>query len=155
MKWIVRLQLPFRSSHAGMFPKKNSSSEVAIKMHFSISLSAPLVKFLEKYLRRWSAIFSKFACKAVLLWTTTAEKLYFITVLINALKSILLRNISTKMLLCLEAVVRRCFSKQVFLKILQISQENTCVWVCFLKETPTQALSCEICERLFLQNTFL
>ena len=30
-----------------------------------------------------------------------------------------------------EAVVCRCFSRQVFLKILQILQENTCVWVSF------------------------
>ena len=30
-----------------------------------------------------------------------------------------------------EAVVRRCFSKQVFLKISQYSQENTCVGVSF------------------------
>ena len=27
----------------------------------------------------------------------------------------------------MEAIVRRCCSKKVFLKILQISQENTCV----------------------------
>ena len=31
----------------------------------------------------------------------------------------------------MEAVVRRCSSKQVLLKILQISQENACVGVSF------------------------
>ena len=30
-----------------------------------------------------------------------------------------------------EAVVRKCSSKQVFLKISQISQENTCVGISF------------------------
>ena len=45
----------------------------------------------------------------------------------------------------------------MFLKILQTSQENTCVGVffnkvaslqpaSFLKETPTQVLSCEVCQ---------
>ena len=35
----------------------------------------------------------------------------------------------------------------MFLKISQISQENTCVGVSFYeKETPTQVLSCKICE---------
>ena len=38
-----------------------------------------------------------------------------------------------------EAVIRRCSSKQVFLKISQISQENTYVGVSF-----SQVLSCEI-----------
>ena len=41
----------------------------------------------------------------------------------------------------LQAVVRRCSSKQVFLKISQISQE-----------TPTHAFSCEIYE--IFENTF-
>ena len=41
--------------------------------------------------------------------------------------------------------------KKVFLKILQISQENTCVGVFFglqlyQKETTTQVFFCEICE---------
>ena len=45
---------------------------------------------------------------------------------------------------------RRCsVKKKTFLKIYKISRENTCAGVCFklyLKETPTQVLSSEICE---------
>ena len=63
---------------------------------------------------------------------------------------------------------RRCFVKKVFLKLLQISLENTCVQVpfkqivvfliksltsdFFLKKTPTQLLFCEICK--ILKNTY-
>ena len=48
-----------------------------------------------------------------------------------------------------EVVVRRCFSKYVFLIILQISHEKTCVGVSFCwKETSTQVFSCEICQIL-------
>ena len=36
-----------------------------------------------------------------------------------------------------EAVLRRCSSKYVFLKILQISHENTCVGISFDNEIPT------------------
>ena len=39
---------------------------------------------------------------------------------------------------CLGAVVRRCSSKQVFLKFSKISQENTCVGVFFNKVTGLQ-----------------
>ena len=51
----------------------------------------------------------------------------------------------------LKAVARRCFSKQLFLKMSQILQENTCVGVSFLiklqmLQTSTQVYSCEICE---------
>ena len=61
----------------------------------------------------------------------------------------------------LEAVIRSCSSKYVFLKISQISQENTCVGVLwglqlYQKETPTQMVSCEIYKifrNTFLQNT--
>ena len=53
---------------------------------------------------------------------------------------------------------------KVFLKILQKSQENTCVGVSYLvklqstcnfikKETPTQALPCEFCK-IFMNNFF-
>ena len=49
-----------------------------------------------------------------------------------------------------------CFVKNVFLKILQNSQENTCarVQVCnfIKKETLSQVFSCEFCE--ILKNTF-
>ena len=53
-----------------------------------------------------------------------------------------------------EAVVQRCSVKKVFLKILQISQENTSARVSFLiklqesirKETLAQVFSCEFCE---------
>ena len=58
------------------------------------------------------------------------RKRYFITTLINAEQQ-LLQNTSRKLLLCLEAVVRRCSSKKVFWKISQIWRENTCVWACF------------------------
>ena len=43
-----------------------------------------------------------------------------------------------------KAVAGRCSLKKVFPKILQNSQENTCVL--FKKETPTQVFSCEFCE---------
>ena len=55
----------------------------------------------------------------------------------------------------LEAVICRCSSKCVFLKISQASQENTSLGVSFSrpsglqpyqKETPTQVFSYEICE---------
>ena len=64
---------------------------------------------------------------------------------------------------------RRCSVKNVFLKISQISQENTCSRVSFLikfqaeacnfieKENLVQVFSCEVYEILrapFLQNTF-
>ena len=50
----------------------------------------------------------------------------------------------------LKAVARRYSSQQVFLKILQISHENTCENALrpatLLKETPTQVFSSEIYE---------
>ena len=51
----------------------------------------------------------------------------------------------------LDAVVRRCYVKKMFLKILQNSQENICVKV--EKETLAQMFSCEFCE--IFKNTFL
>ena len=84
--------------------KINSSSEAAIKIHFSISLFCTLVKFSEKYLW-WSAIFSEFACNALQLLTTAVEKPYFITTLINVEQQ-LLQNTSRKLLLCLEAKIK-------------------------------------------------
>ena len=65
---------------------------------------------------------------------------------------------------CIEAVVRKCSVRKVFLQILQISQENTCARVSFLiklqakacnfikKETLAQVFSCEFCE--ISKNTF-
>ena len=51
---------------------------------------------------------------------------------------------------------RRCsVKKRTFLKIYKISRENTCAGVCFklyLKETPTQVFSSEICK--IFMNTF-
>ena len=54
---------------------------------------------------------------------------------------------------------RRCSIEKLFLKILQNSQENTCIEVSYLitcnfikKENPTQVLSCEFCESF--KNTF-
>ena len=42
------------------------------------------------------------------------------------------------------------YLQELFLKISQISQENTCVGVSFLssikKQNPTQVFSCEICK---------
>ena len=58
-----------------------------------------------------------------------------------------------------EAVVRKCSVKEVFLKILQNSQENTCARASFLiklqfikKQTLAQVFSCEFCE--LFKNTF-
>ena len=60
----------------------------------------------------------------------------------------------------LEAVVRRCSSKQAFLKISQISEKVSLeslflinLYSTLLKKTPTQLLSCEIWE--IFKNTFL
>ena len=57
---------------------------------------------------------------------------------------------------------QRCSIKKLFLKILQNSQENTCVGVLLfnkvarinsiIKETLTQVISCEICE--VFKNSF-
>ena len=54
-----------------------------------------------------------------------------------------------------EAVVLRFSSKWVFLKICEISQENTSPYVLqlYLKETPTQMFSCKIAQ--IFKNTFL
>ena len=56
-------------------------------------------------------------------------------------------------MLKIRAVVRRCSAKTVFSKILQNSQENTCVGVSLLKklhhggfvkkDTPAQVFPCE------------
>ena len=46
-----------------------------------------------------------------------------------------------------EEAIRRCSSKNAFLKISQYSQKNTCVRVSFYcKETPAQVFSCEYSE---------
>ena len=56
-----------------------------------------------------------------------------------------------------EAVVRRCSSKQVFLKISEISQGNTCIRASLLKKTPQYR--CFLWNfrnfqvHIFLQNT--
>ena len=105
----ISLQLPLRSSHAENVSKINLSSEAAIKMHFSISLFHICGEFFEKYLQ-WSAIFCKFACNNLQLSTTAAEKVYFITALINAEQQ-LLQNTSRKLL------VFRSSRSQMFLKI--------------------------------------
>ena len=64
-----------------------------------------------------------------------------------------------------EAAIHRCFSKQLFLKISQFSQKNTCFSVSFIKlsaskavlnfikkETLALVFSCEFCE--ISKNTF-
>ena len=76
-------------------------------------------------------------------------------------RSILEVNISLKCKLP-EAVARRCSVKKVFLKISQISQENTYFRVSFLikpqvcnfikKEALTRVFFCEFCE--ISKNTF-
>ena len=101
--------------------KINSSSEAAIKMHFSILLFFTCGEILWR-IPVMECNFSKFVCNALQLWTTAREELYFITALINA-KLQLLRNTSRKLLLSLEAVVRRSSSKWVFLKISQIHRK--------------------------------
>ena len=65
----------------------------------------------------------------------------------------------------MEAAIHRCFSKQLFLKISQFSQKNTCFSVSFIKlsaskavlnfikkETLALVFSCEFCE--ISKNTF-
>ena len=49
----------------------------------------------------------------------------------------------------IEAVIRRCSIKKMFLNIFQNSQENTSF---IKKETPVQVLSCEFCKTF--KNTF-
>ena len=44
-----------------------------------------------------------------------------------------------------KAVVRRCSSKKVFIRILQNSPKNTCLGF-FFNANPTQVFSCESCE---------
>ena len=54
-----------------------------------------------------------------------------------------------------EAVVQRCFVKEIFLEISQNSQENNFAKVSFfnkVKETLAQVFSCEFCE--ISKNTF-
>ena len=62
----------------------------------------------------------------------------------------------------LEAIIRRCTSKQTFFKISQISHENTSLWVsflikllAFLKETPTQASykNSKMVQKIFFYKT--
>ena len=59
-----------------------------------------------------------------------------------------------------QTAIHRSFSKQVFLKISQYSQENTCfgvtglkVFILIKKETPTQVFSCECW--ILLRTSFL
>ena len=65
-------------------------------------------------------------------------------------------------MICLEAAVRWCSGKEVFLEILQNLQENTCARDFFLikfkecsfirNESLAQVISCEFCE--ISKNTF-
>ena len=52
----------------------------------------------------------------------------------------------------LEAVVRMCSVKKLFLKVSQYLQKNTCVGVSVEKETPTQVFSYEYYE--IFKNTY-
>ena len=53
---------------------------------------------------------------------------------------------------CLEAVLRRCSVKKLFLRILENSQENTCTEVSFYQSYRSPVLSCEFCE--IFKNTY-
>ena len=56
--------------------------------------------------------------------------------------------------MALEAVIRWCSVKKVFLEVSQNLQENTCARIGLqLKETLAQVFSSEICE--ISKNTFL
>ena len=72
----------------------------------------------------------------------------------------LFENLRCCMTVVLEAVIRRCSVKKVFLKISQNSQENTCATVPFFfqtcifikKETLTHVFCCKFCD--IFKNTF-
>ena len=53
---------------------------------------------------------------------------------------------------CLEAVLRRCSVKKLFLRISENSQENTCTEVSFYQSYRSPVLSCEFCE--IFKNTY-
>ena len=108
-KTNILLQLLLSSSLARMFPKYICRQKQPSRCIFQYRWSATVVKFFEKYLW-WSAILSKFPYNTLQLWTNAAEKLYFITALINPEQQ-LQQNTSRKLLLCLEVFVRRCSSK--------------------------------------------
>ena len=72
---------------------------------FNIAVLQLLWNSLKNIYLWWSAIFRKFPWNTLQLWTTAAEKIYFITALINAEQQ-LLQNASRKLFLCLEAVIR-------------------------------------------------
>ena len=55
---------------------------------------------------------------------------------------------------CLEAVLRRCSVKKLFLRISENSQENTCTEVSFYQSYRSPVLSCEFCE-IFKNNYFV
>ena len=74
----LHLLLPLRSSHSGML-LKNICPQKKPWCIFQYCCDKLVVKFFEKFLW-WSAIFSKFACKAFLLLTTGTEELYFIII---------------------------------------------------------------------------
>ena len=82
---------------------------------------------------------------------TDSKSTYLIYLLQCALCKLILGNAKQR----LEAVVKSCSVKKVFLDISQNSQENTCVRLSFLiklqanfikKETLAQVFSCELCE---------
>ena len=100
-KMNISLQLLLRSSHAGMFPKKIRLQKQPSRCIFQYRCSAIVVNSLKN------------TCDGVQifqLWTTAAEKLYFVTALIDAERQ-LLQNTSRKLLLRLEVVVPRCSSE--------------------------------------------
>ena len=53
-----------------------------------------------------------------------------------------------------EATVRRCFTKQVFFKILQNLQENTCVESFFNKVVGLKRLHQKYLSMAFLRNSY-
>ena len=85
--------------------------------------------------------------------------------------SFILKHVQIECLQEPETAICRCYTKQMFLKVLQIQQENTCVGVFSItlqsllrlqllqKEIPTQVFSWEICgifkHTFFYRTTLL
>ena len=93
------------------------------------------------------------AASALKLFKNIAVLSANLEILINT-KILVLKNSSIFLLwlIKLEAVVRRCSVKNLFLEILQNSQENTCARVSFLTKLQASDLSCDFYK--ISKNTF-
>ena len=130
-----------------------------------------MVKFFKKYLW-WRKIFCKFACNAVQFWTAVAEKLYFITALINAVNCNFCRTSLESCFCVKEQSFADCLQNflQNFLKYLANFTRKHICWSMFLIKL--QAFSTATFKKklqhrsylikfatflrtLFLENTFL